>query len=60
VGCTSYFVPDYGDVVLAEYTHPFNQGDITCFDRLYQRTALALGTLPRTITCRAGAIERLY
>lgn len=42
--------PDYGDVVLAEYTQPFNQTDITYFRTLYQRTVQALGTAPTHLT----------
>ena len=39
-------VADSGTVVLAEYTQPFNEGDITSFRRLYQHTVLALGQFP--------------
>ena len=42
--------PDYGDVVIAEYTQPFNQNDITYFRTLYQRTVLALGAFPTHLT----------
>jgi hypothetical protein len=38
--------PDYGDVVLAEYTLPFNEADATYFDPLYQRLVATLGFRP--------------
>jgi hypothetical protein len=37
---------EYGDVVLAEYTLPFNENDITCFFPLYIRTVATLGFFP--------------
>jgi Transposase DDE domain len=36
----------YGDVVLAEYTQPFNEADITYFEPIRQRTQAALGLAP--------------
>ena len=45
---------DYGTVVLAEYTLPFNEGDITYFRPLYQRTVLALNSFPTNITADAA------
>ena len=53
-GVAAATTPDYGDVVLAEYTQPFNQGDATYFEPLYQRTVLALGALPTNITADAA------
>jgi hypothetical protein len=53
-GVAAATVPDYGDVVLAEYTQPFNQGDATYFEPLYQRVALALGHVPMNITADAA------
>ena len=38
--------PVYGEVVLAEYTQPFNEADITYFAPLYLRTVAVLGFLP--------------
>ncbi|HEX4208728.1 MAG TPA: hypothetical protein VHZ51_31905 [Ktedonobacteraceae bacterium] len=35
-GVAAATAPDYGDVVLAEYTQPFNEGDVTYFCLLYQ------------------------
>src|SRR5690349_19263757 len=41
-GVASSFIGGYGEVVLAEYTLPFNEGDITYFVPLYIRTVAAL------------------
>lgn len=38
--------PVYGDVVLAEVTQPFNEGDVTYFRPLYQQSVLALDAFP--------------
>ncbi len=38
--------PDYGDVVLAEFTQGFNEGDVTYFEPLYQRTVATLDFFP--------------
>jgi len=46
--------PDYGDVVLAEFTQPFNENDITYFRPLYQQTVLALGASPTHVTADAA------
>ena len=53
-GVTAATTPDYGDVVLAEYTQAFNQGDVTYFEPLYQRASLALGHFPTHITADAA------
>jgi Transposase DDE domain len=45
---------DYGAVVLAEYTLPFNEGDITYFRPLYQQTVVALNQYPTHITADAA------
>ncbi|GHO71385.1 hypothetical protein KSC_102770 [Ktedonobacter sp. SOSP1-52] len=47
-------IPDYGDVVLTEYTQPFNEGDVTSFRPLYQRAALALQAFPTHVTADAA------
>jgi hypothetical protein len=39
--------PKYGDVVLAEYTQPFNETDPTYFAPLYERVVANLGFRPR-------------
>lgn len=46
--------PYYGDVVLAEYTQPFNETDPTYYRPLYQRTVETLGFRPTNITADAA------
>jgi hypothetical protein len=46
--------PTYGDVVLAEYTQPFNENDITYFRPLYQQAVVALNRFPTNITADAA------
>jgi hypothetical protein len=46
--------PVYGDVILAEYTQPFNEGDITYFVPLYIRTVATLGFFPTNISADAA------
>src|SRR6266566_2950927 len=53
-GVASATVPGYGDVVLAEYTLPFNENDITYFVPLYIRTVATLGFFPTHITADAA------
>ncbi len=53
-GVTASTTPDYGDVVLAEYTQPFNENDVTYFRPLYQRTVHALGQYPTNVTADAA------
>lgn len=53
-GVAAATTPDYGDVVLAEYTLPFNEGDVTYFRPLYQQTVLALKQYPIHITADAA------
>jgi hypothetical protein len=53
-GVAAATTADYGDVVLAEYTQPFNEGDVTYFRPLYERTALALGGFPTHLTADAA------
>ena len=45
-GVAAATVADYGDVVLAEHTLPFNENDITHYRPLYQKTVTALGHFP--------------
>jgi hypothetical protein len=44
----------YGDVILAEYTQPFNEGDVTYFTTLYIRTVATLGFFPTHLTADAA------
>ena len=46
--------PRYGDVVLADYTQPFNQTDPTYYRPLYQRTVETLGFRPKNIAADAA------
>jgi len=53
-GVAAATTPDYGDVVLAEYTQPFNEGDITYFRPLHQQTVITLDRYPTHITADAA------
>ncbi len=46
--------PRYGDVVLAEFTPPFNEADSTYFHPLYERAVDTLGTCPTNVTAEAA------
>lgn len=46
--------PVYGDVVLAEYTLPFNEADVTYFRPLHQRAVVALHQFPLNIAADAA------
>jgi len=58
-GVVAATTPDYGDVVLAEYTQGFNEGDVTYFEPLYQQTVATLGFFP-THTAADGAYDAWY
>ncbi|GCE27882.1 hypothetical protein KDA_33660 [Dictyobacter alpinus] len=53
-GVAAATTPDYGDVVLAEKTLPFNEGDVTYFRPLYQQSVMALEQFPTHITADAA------
>lgn len=53
-GVASATVAGYGDVVLAEYTQPFNENDMSYFVPLYIRTVAALSRFPIHITADAA------
>ena len=53
-GVAAAFTASYGDVVLAEFTQPFNENDISYFRPLYQQTVLALNDYPTNITADAA------
>src|SRR5689334_16857665 len=53
-GVAAATTPDYGDVVLAENTLPFNEGDVTYYPPLYQRTVLALDQFAIHVTADAA------
>src|SRR5207248_5435071 len=49
--CTN---PVYGDVVLADYTLPFNEGDVTYFLPLYIQTVAMLSAFPTHLAADAA------
>lgn len=53
-GVAAATVADYGDVVLAEYTQPFNQNDIIFYRPLYQKAVIALNRFPTHSTADAA------
>ncbi len=53
-GVAAWTDPTYGDVVLAEYTLPFNEADVTYFRTLYQRAVVALDQYPTHIAADAA------
>ncbi len=44
----------YGDVVLAEWTQPFNAADVTYYHRVYQQAAATLGKPPPNVAADAA------
>jgi hypothetical protein len=46
--------PVYGDVVLADFTQTFDEGDVTYFRSLYRQTVVALDAYPTNITADAA------
>jgi hypothetical protein len=53
-GVAAATTAEYGDVVLAEYTQPFNEGDVTYFRPLYQQAVIALDQYPTHVTADAA------
>jgi hypothetical protein len=53
-GLVSATVPRYGDVVLAEWTQPFNQQDVTYFHPVYQQATATLGQAPTNVAADAA------
>jgi hypothetical protein len=53
-GIAAAITPDYGAVVLAEYTQPFNENDITYFRPLYRQTVVALNQFPTYLAADAA------
>ena len=53
-GVVAATTADYGDVVLAEYTLPFNEGDVTYFEPLYLQTVITLDAFPINLTADAA------
>lgn len=53
-GVVAATISDYGDVVLAEYTQPFNEGDVTYFKPLHRQAVHALQHFPTHLTADAA------
>jgi hypothetical protein len=53
-GVAAATTPDYGDVVLAEWTQPFNKNDVTYFRPLHRQASLALGQFPTHLAADAA------
>ncbi len=53
-GVVAATTPDYGDVVIAEYTQPFNQNDISYFRPLYAQAVTALTAYSTNVTADAA------
>ena len=53
-GVVAATTPDYGDVVLAEVTQPFNQNDVTYFVPLYRQAVATLTQYPTNVTADAA------
>jgi hypothetical protein len=54
-GVAASIVAEYGAVVLAEYTQPFNKNDITSFRPLYRQAVLALQQYPTNLVGDAAS-----
>src|SRR6266568_1934926 len=53
-GVAAATTPDYGDVVIAEHTLPFNEADVTYYRPLYLRTVVILDQFPIHVTADAA------
>jgi hypothetical protein len=53
-GVAAATTPDYGDVVLAENTLPFNEADVSYYRPLYLRTVVTLDQFPIHVTADAA------
>jgi hypothetical protein len=53
-GIVSAITADYGDVVLAKYTQPFNENDVTYYQPLYRQTVATLGFFPTYVAADAA------
>jgi hypothetical protein len=53
-GVAAATTPDYGDVVIAEHTLPFNEADVTYYRPLYLRTVVVLDQFPIHVTADAA------
>jgi hypothetical protein len=53
-GIVTAILPEYGDLILAEYTQPFNENDITYYHPLYDQVVTTLGCHPHSVTADAA------
>lgn len=53
-GLVSATAPRYGDVVLAEWTQPFNAADVTYYHPLHRQAVTTLGEPPTNVTADAA------
>ncbi|HEX3639915.1 MAG TPA: transposase [Ktedonobacteraceae bacterium] len=53
-GVATATFPDYGDVVFADLTLPFNEADVTYYPSLHIQTVATLGFFPTNITADAA------
>jgi hypothetical protein len=53
-GIVTAILPSYGDLILAEYTQPFNENDITYYHPLYDQVVTTLGFHPHCVTADAA------
>ncbi len=53
-GIATATTPDYGDVVLAEFTHPFNESDVSYYLPLFIQLVAVLGHFPLHVTADAA------
>src|SRR5437588_6151387 len=53
-GIATATTPDYGDMVIADLTQPFNASDVSYFLRLYIQTVAVLGRFPLHVTADAA------
>jgi hypothetical protein len=53
-GIATATIPDYGDVVLAEYTQPFNESDVSYYLPLFIQMVAVRGHFPLHVTADAA------
>ena len=53
-GIVSATIPGYGDVVLAEFTQPFNESDVSYYLPLFIQAVAVLGRFPLHVTADAA------
>src|SRR6266571_4442390 len=53
-GIATAITPDYGDVVLADFTQPFNESDVSYYLPLFLQAVAVLGRFPLHVTADAA------